>query len=127
MAFHVPNKYRIRKNHKFATDERFGNNGCFLIPFESFEFFTVASDGGGWEHVSVSLKNRCPNWREMCVIKNIFWDEEDCVVQYHPPKEEYVDNHPFCLHLWRPTDKEFPVPDSLLVGLKRGEIINGKI
>jgi hypothetical protein len=48
----------------------------------------------------------------------MFWCEEDCVVQYHPPKSQYVNNHPFCLHLWRPIDHQLPAPDSLLVGVK---------
>lgn len=29
----------------------------------------IASWGGGWEHVSVSLARRCPTWEEMCIIK----------------------------------------------------------
>ena len=29
-----------------------GNNGAFMIPFESFTLRVIASDGMGWEHVS---------------------------------------------------------------------------
>ena len=36
----------------------------------------IASWGGGWEHVSVSLARRCPTWEEMCMVKDIFWGEE---------------------------------------------------
>jgi hypothetical protein len=54
------------------------------IPYQSFNLRVIASDGKGWEHISVSLPNRCPNWREMCFIKSLFWDEEDVVIQYHP-------------------------------------------
>ena len=79
----------------------------------------IASDGAGWEHVSVSLKNRTPNWAEMCFIKDLFWNEEDCVVQFHPPKSEYVDNHPNCLHLWKPIGKQIKTPPSILVGFKK--------
>ena len=46
----------------------------------------VFSWGGGWEHVSVSYKNRVPTWDEMCKVKDMFWNDEECVVQYHPPK-----------------------------------------
>ena len=53
------------------------------------------------EHVSVSLNRRCPNWDEMCMIKNIFWDEEELVAQFHRPKSQYVNFFPHCLHLWR--------------------------
>ena len=36
------------------------------------EMAIIASWCGGWEHVSVSLQNRCPTWDEMCRIKDIF-------------------------------------------------------
>jgi hypothetical protein len=56
----------------------------------------------------------------MCKIKELFWDDaEDWAVQYHPPMSRYVNNHPYCLHLWRPTDcGEMPFPPDILVGIK---------
>jgi hypothetical protein len=72
----------------------------------------------GWEHVSVSKKTYTPTWDEMCYVKSLFWDEEDTVIQYHPAKSQYVNNHPYCLHLWRPTKERVPVPDPILVGIK---------
>jgi len=106
------------KTGMFGSDASYGNNGYFIIPFESYELVVIASDGEGWEHVSVSLRNRTPNWREMCFIKSLFWDDQDCVIQYHPPASEYVNNHDHCLHLWKPINQEIPVPPSILVGFK---------
>lgn len=63
-----------------------------------------------WEHVSVSSPIRTPNWYEMCFIKNIFWDEEETVLQYHPPKSCYKNIHPYCLHLWKPTHFDIELP-----------------
>lgn len=65
-----------------------------------------------WEHVSVSVPftKQCPNWAEMCWVKDQFWEPEECVIQYHPPKSEYVNIHPFTLHLWRPTATPLPMP-----------------
>jgi hypothetical protein len=40
------------------------------------------------------------------------------VIQYHPPESEYVNNHPNCLHLWRPTGCALPMPPSIMVGVK---------
>lgn len=118
MAFRVPNRYRVRTGF-FASDDSAGNNGAFFVPLKHGHapLKIIASDGAGWEHVSVSLPNRCPTC-EMSAIKAAFWDADDCVVQFHPPKSEYVNNHPFCLHLWRSTRHEFPLPDSLLVGYR---------
>lgn len=70
----------------------------------------VASYGGGWDHVSVSRKDRTPTWEEMTAIKDLLFDPEDCVFQYHPPKSKYVNHHPHCLHLWRSQRERMPMP-----------------
>ena len=111
----MPNAYRRRGGVWGSTDE-IGNNGALTIPFESFILHVIARDGQGWEHVSVSLSHRTPNWREMCFIKVLFWDKEDVVIQYHPKKSEYVNRHEHCLHLWRPVEVEVPTPPKELVG-----------
>lgn len=68
---------------------------------------------GRWEHVSVSLVNRCPSWEEMCIVKNLFWDRDEAVLQYHPPEEEYVNHHPYCLHLWKLRARDFNMVESM--------------
>lgn len=117
MAFRVPEHYRISQ-HSSSLD---GNNGAFMIPGRTpkDQLFVIASDGAGWEHVSVSKRYSCPTWDEMCVIKALFWDDpEDYAIQFHPPRSEYVNNHPYCLHLWRPVDQPVPLPGAHLVGIK---------
>lgn len=79
------------------------------------KFIVIASNGLGWDHVSVSHKKRCPTWNEMCSIRNIFFDDEDVVLQFHPPKSDYVNVHPFCLHLWRNQDAEIETPPTIFV------------
>jgi len=39
------------------------------------------------------------------------------VVQYHPPKSDYVNNVDNCLHLFRPLNAEMPRPPKSMVGL----------
>jgi hypothetical protein len=68
-----------------------------------------------WEHVSVSLKTRTPNWQEMTFIKRLFWEPADCVVEFHPPDADYVNMHPFTLHMWRWTGGKFPMPPKICV------------
>lgn len=122
--FKVPEKYRI-KTGKWASTQEDGNNGLFVIPFYGIYkglFIVIASDGLEWEHVSVHVeinkKIRTPFWDEMCKMKDLFWDKEDCVVQYHPSELEYVNNHPNTLHLWRPTKLTIPIPLKEMVGIK---------
>jgi hypothetical protein len=115
--FKVPNEYRIRIGD-FASSEKDGNNGAFKIPMLGcrYDLLAIASNGEEWEHVSVSLSYRTPNWEEMCYIKSLFWDDEDCVVQYHPPKSEYVNFCKNCLHMWRPIGIEIVRPPKRLIG-----------
>ena len=101
-----------------------GMYGAFLVlcPATQKHLAVVSSAGDyavseGWEHVSVSSKARNPNWQEMCFIKNLFWDAEECVVQFHPPASLYVNNCVYCLHLWKPPYKVV-LPPSILVGYK---------
>lgn len=112
--FKVPEKFRV-KSGAMGSDESYGNNGAFIID----DKYVIASDGEGWEHVSVSLENRTPNWDEMVFIKDMFWDKRALVIQLHPPKSEYINNHPFCLHMWRKagTNNFCEIPSKLLVGV----------
>ncbi|WP_456797599.1 DUF7694 domain-containing protein [Bradyrhizobium sp. USDA 4473] len=60
---------------------------------------------------------RCPNWEEMCFVKDLFWNEEECVMQLHPPHSQYVNNSRYCLHLWKPTHRDIPMPPASFVGI----------
>lgn len=73
----------------------------------------------GWEHVSVSVigEERCPTWGEMCAVKESFWDDDETVLQFHPKKSEYVNQHPFVLHLWKREGSNYALPPMHLVGL----------
>lgn len=108
------NEYRYELFKGVLGDE---HNGSFLIPIDNKQFFVIASDGLGWEHVSVSIKDvqRCPKWNEMCKIKDMFFEDEEVVMQLHPKKSEYVNIHDYTLHLWRPINKEIPVPPRITV------------
>lgn len=95
--------------------------GAFFMPGPCgtpLRVLAVDGEDTGWEHVSVSTDRRIPNWVEMCFIKDLFWAPEECVVQFHPPQSEYVNNHPRVLHLWRYTRGEFPRPPTWTVGYK---------
>ncbi len=123
--FRVPEKYRITTpiGQVGVTTKEAGNNGAFKFKIDSNTLVCcIASDGFDWEHVSVQVlngnnKTRIPSWDIMCKVKSLFWGSESRVLQYHPPKSEYVNNHPHVLHLWRPTDKKMPFPPSVMVGI----------
>lgn len=118
--FKVPERYR-KTIGVLASNASFGNNGAFLISRGRTYMHIIASDGEGWEHVSVHCvsdgKERTPTWSEMCFVKDLFWSEDDCVIQYHPARTEYVNMHKYTLHLWKPIGETIPIPDKILVGI----------
>ena len=114
--FKVPEKARVKLSGYSEGD---ATNGAFVVKLKhSQTVFVIASDGMGWEHVSVSRKDRCPTWEEMCQVKGMFWDDEDVVMQFHVPAKDHVNNHPYCLHLWRPKGVNVLRPESIMVGFK---------
>lgn len=117
--FKVPNSYRLRTHPIMGSDDSYGNNGMFIVPYAGLTLNCMASDGQGWEHVSVTINEskKPPVWEVMDHVKNLFWDSEDCVLQYHPPKSVYVNTHPNCLHLWKPIGIDIPIPEPQLVGV----------
>ena len=126
MKTHAPEQFRMTLAEAirlllptaYCSSEADGMNGMFHIRCGKEILRCMVSDGGGWEHVSVSLEYRCPTWDEMCFVKDIFWEPEECVIQYHPPASEYVNNHQFALHLWKPVGVSIPTPPSIMVGIK---------
>lgn len=119
MSFSVPNQHRVHTGDLGSTDD-IGNNGFFYLQGKSSrdDLKIIASDGGGWEHVSVSKKYVDPTWSEMCRIKDMFWGPEDVVIQYHPAHSSYVNNSKHCLHLFRPSFQVLPRPPAWMVGIK---------
>lgn len=100
-----------------------GGCGWVRLPRNNKQGFIKASVvwsyGGGWEHVSVApLNGSLPTWDDMCFVKDLFFDDEDWVVQFHPAHSEYVNNMPNCLHLWKPINNVLPKPPSIFTGIK---------
>ena len=120
---HEPNlrieNFRIRQLP--WTSEPGKNYGAFL-----YKGLQIISSGfadehnawaKGWEHVSVSRPDRCPTWEEMCKVKEMFWRDDETVIQFHPRKDKNINNHEYCLHLWKLASSEFLLPPDELIGI----------
>ena len=113
-------EYRLRSG-RYASPPH-SSYGAFEMPGPCGARLTIiAADAHdrlaeGWEHVSVSTERRIPNWQEMTFVKDLFWEPEDCVVQFHPPQSRYVNNYSVVLHMWRWTGGTFPTPPDWMVG-----------
>jgi len=114
--FHTPNQFRLKHHKILGSDDSYGNNGFFIFQWEGYKIHCQASDGMEWEHVSVTInRNRTPTWEIMCHVKNMFWDVEDSVIQFHPPGSVYVNRNENCLHLWRSTKQIIQLPESIQI------------
>lgn len=102
-------------------------NGTFVFMRRGGQdLLVIASDGSNWEsvwpgtmpweHVSVSLAHRCPTWDEMTWVKNLWWSENETVIEFHVPASQHVNYHPYCLHLWKPVGLVIPLPPRRAVG-----------
>lgn len=92
--------------------------GCFKVksPIDGGDLRIIVSIGLGWDHVSVSRANRCPNWPEMEHVKRLFFRDDETAMQLHVPPADHINCHPYCLHIWRPHDAAIPMPPSWMVG-----------
>ena len=108
-------RWRIHKG-MMASLTSDGNNGAFLVNCGKEVLTVIASDGLGWDHVSVSLRHRCPTWEEMSFVKDLFFRDDEVVFQFHPAKKDHINCHPNCLHLWRPHLQQIPMPPPETVG-----------
>lgn len=113
---------RIRTG-RLATPSSFVMAGMFLIDGPcGTELRAMVSDGAdwpfelpAWEHVSVSTAHRTPNWREMEFIRDLFWMSHEIVLQFSVPRDQHINEHPYCLHLWKPIGVTIPLPPKLTV------------
>lgn len=102
MSFH-----RVLKQFAVESGANVLGMQAHIIPFRGRKLEVISSvdedNGVMWEHVSVVVRgvNKCPDWATMCFVRQLFWDDEDEVIQIHPKRSRYVNAHNTCLHLWR--------------------------
>ena len=113
----MKNIEELKKEQRMIIQALGEDGGCCkaFIPTTKKPVQVIFSFGGGWDHVSASLRERCLTWDEMCMIKSMFFNDTECVIQYHPPKEQYVNIHEHVLHLWKPQTLVIPMPPMIFV------------
>lgn len=112
---HTLDRYRVKLQGHWGD----GTMGAFRIPTSQGEMLRVIASAGheGWDHVSISLADRLPNYGEMCRIHRLFFLDDETSMQLHVPTSMHINNHRYCLHLWRPCIAELPLPPQSMVGI----------
>lgn len=103
-------------------DENPTEGGAFMFRRRGTKLRVIASNGEGWDHVSVSTERRCPTWEEMNWIAIKFFGAEPAY-QLHVPEALHVNYHPHCLHWWRPQRADLPLPPTWMVGPRNGQTV----
>ena len=125
----------IKATRNIVIKGKAGNTGLGGSYYDSISgkwLNFIFSNQLGWEHLSVSTPSKTPTWDQMCKMKEIFWKDDETCIEYHPAKDQYVNMHSHCLHIWRPviddnflnepeSKEQFPVPPHFLVGFRDDE------
>lgn len=113
------NKYRDQSPEVLRFYGWFGdaNSGVFLIPspYNKWPLRVIASNGEGWDHISVSKEKRPPTWMEMEYIKRLFFKPDEVAMQLHVKPTDHINLASNCLHIWRPHDQVIPLPPTAMV------------
>lgn len=60
----------------------------------------ISIDDGAW-HLSVSCANCLPTYNEMKQVRYQFLPDNIYAAEIFPPRDEFVNLHPFVRHLWQ--------------------------
>ena len=118
----ILNDKRIKCIYRCVNDEKATQLKMEMHSFKSSDKCLVKfTKCVGWEHLSVSHKNKIPSWETMQEMKEIFWTDDEICMQLHPKKSEYINNDNYTLHIWKPLNEDIPTPPSILVGFRPGK------
>lgn len=106
-------KYRHPEPGIYGQPKDYG--GLFLIEKKDGNLLILVSNGEGWDHVSVSLEDRCPTWEEMEFVKRLFFYPDEVCMQLHVAASKHLSFMPYCLHIWKPQNQQIPMPPSIMV------------
>jgi len=54
-------------------------------------------------------------------VRELFWQDNEVVMQLSVARSEHLSFHNFCLHMWKPLGQKIPLPPSLAVAPKTRE------
>ncbi|MGD8707111.1 MAG: hypothetical protein PVI88_00325 [Nitrosopumilaceae archaeon] len=76
----------------------------------------IENDDKRWWHLSLSRPNRYPPHEEILYIKNLFFGTDKKVIMIFPKKENYINIHKYCFHLFYCVDGD-NIPEFSLNGI----------
>lgn len=81
-----------------------------IMPITAIVGFEPVEDGTWWLHISISHKHRVPTYSEIKEVKSVFIGPNRKGIMVFPQESNYVNIHPYCLHLFSPLGRD-PLPE----------------
>jgi hypothetical protein len=113
MLARVPPSWKMGRRDDF--DDR---AGCYFMrgTLQVIQSLGRYDDGNLWVHVSVCGRTGAgrfylPTWEEVKRVKNDFIGENAWAYQVFPGSQDYVNDHPYVLHLFARLDGRSALPD----------------
>lgn len=75
-----------------------------------------------WIHISLSRKERLPSWGDIKKVKELFLGDDLTAIQVFPPKDQFINDNPYVLHLWHRLGGKPLLPDFRLKDPRTGKI-----
>jgi hypothetical protein len=72
-------------------------------------------DDQAWYHVSCARRDRSPDYKDLKMLKDVWFGANRWAIQLFPEAEKHVNTHKNCLHLWHCLDA-FYLPDFRTMG-----------
>lgn len=83
-------KLKLIKEDSIGNIYTFGKSGIIILH----------SIDNGKNHISLSYKNKLPSYEEIKEARYQLCPNIKYMAQIFPPKEEFINAHEYCLHLW---------------------------
>lgn len=94
---------KVKNVTKHCTDAVNAAKAAGCEDIQIYDFGTcsvmISKDAGRW-HLSISHPSRLPIWTEIREARYRFIPNEVYMAMILPPKEDYVNVHPHCMHLF---------------------------
>jgi hypothetical protein len=105
LGYQLPSKYK-KVDRAFIGQEYQRSDGMKVV--ETTEVHQP--ENYHWHHVSCSFADKLPSYEDLQEIRKVFIGEGMTSVMIFPPEHQYINYHPFCLHLYACLDAD-PWPD----------------
>lgn len=101
--YHLTDGRALRADRRFPQSADNGPGYHYAGPAGLSVIATLdhAQPHGKLLHVSLAYPNRLPDWETVRMVKEAFFPEDIDACMILPRKDDYINLHEYCLHIWQ--------------------------